>query len=108
MAELYGGKKVMAVAMGGVASLTLLIPVAAKLSGNDGYPYALVILRMVMGLFEAATFPCITGMLARWAPEQERAMMSTFIMAGSQVRKVADITKPLPRPGQSWGSSFLA
>ena len=43
------------------------------------------VFRVLMGLCEAATFPCITSMLARWAPETERASMSTFIMAGSQV-----------------------
>ena len=52
---------------------------------KTGYPYYLVIIRVLMGLCEAGTFPCITSMLARWAPEQERATMSTFIMAGSQV-----------------------
>ena len=78
--------QVLAAAMGGVATLTLLIPSAAKLGGHTGYPYYLVIIRVLMGLCEAATFPCITSMLARWAPEQERATMSTFIMAGSQVK----------------------
>ena len=73
--------------MGGVATLSLLIPSAAKLGGHTGYPYYLVIIRVLMGLCEAATFPCITSMLARWAPEQERATMSTFIMAGSQVKE---------------------
>jgi len=80
----FGGKKVMSLAMGGVAGLTLLIPSAAKLGGHTGYPYYLVIVRVLMGLCEAASFPCITSMLARWAPEQERATMSTFIMSGSQ------------------------
>ena len=42
--------------------------------------------RFLMGCCEAGTFPCITSMLARWAPEGERALMSTMIMAGSQVR----------------------
>jgi len=84
MAEVFGGKKVLAAAMGGVATLTLLIPSAAHLGGKTGYPYYLVIIRVLMGLCEAGTFPCITSMLARWAPEQERATMSTFIMAGSQ------------------------
>ena len=102
MGEVFGGKKVdicavknfmiilysskvMSLAMGGVAGLTLLIPSAAKLGGHTGYPYYLVIVRVLMGLCEAASFPCITSMLARWAPEQERATMSTFIMSGSQV-----------------------
>ena len=78
----------MAAAMGGVAGLTLLIPVAAKAGGETGYPYFLVIIRVLMGLCEASTFPCITSMLARWAPEQERATMSTFIMSGSQVTSI--------------------
>ena len=66
------------------SSFSLLIPSAAKLGGKTGYPYYLVIVRVVMGLFEAATFPCITSMLARWAPQSERSTMSTLIMAGSQ------------------------
>ena len=84
LAEILGGKRVMTVAMGGVALLSLLIPSAAKLGGHTGYPYYLVIVRVMMGLFEAATFPCITSMLARWAPQSERSTMSTLIMAGSQ------------------------
>ena len=71
--------------MGGVSLLTLLIPEAAKLGGETGYPYYLVIIRFLMGLCEAGTFPCVTSMLARWAPESERSTMSTLIMAGSQV-----------------------
>jgi len=84
MAEVYGGKRVLTAAMGGISVLTLLIPVAAKAGGAQGYPYLLVIVRVLMGLCEAATFPCITSMLARWAPESERAAMSTIIMSGSQ------------------------
>ena len=36
-----------------------------------------------MGLVASVTFPCITSMLARWAPHTERATMTTLIMAGS-------------------------
>ena len=77
----------LAAAMGGTAAFSLLIPTAAKLGGHTGYPYYMVFLRVLMGLCEAATFPCITSMLARWAPEQERTTMTTFIMAGSQVKE---------------------
>ena len=65
MAEVYGGKRVLAAAMGGVSVLTLLIPVTANAGGKNGYPYLLIIVRVLMGLCEAATFPCITSMLAR-------------------------------------------
>ena len=46
MAEVYGGKRVLAVAMGGVSVLTLLIPVTAKAAGKEGYPYLLIIVRL--------------------------------------------------------------
>ena len=105
MAEVYGGKRVLAAAMGGVSALTLLIPVTANAGGKDGYPYLLIIVRVLMGLCEAATFPCITSMLARsenahvrlsnifdrWAPESERATMTTIIMSGSQVLSFTNI-----------------
>jgi len=85
LAELWGGKRVMLGAMGGLALLSLLIPSAAKLGGHTGYPYYLVIVRVLMGLFSAATFPCMTSMLARWAPQSERSAISTIVMSGSQV-----------------------
>lgn len=86
MAELIGGKRVQAIAMGLTAALTLLIPTAANLGGKgkNDYPYYLVALRVFMGICEGATFPGITSMMARWAPLSERARMTTFIMAGSQ------------------------
>ena len=84
LAEVLGGKRVMTVAMLGLAVFNLLIPSAAKLGGPTGYPYYLVVVRIMMGLVGSVTFPCITSMLARWAPQSERSTMSTLIMAGSQ------------------------
>jgi len=87
MAELFGGKKVLGLAMGLTSLLTLLIPTAAKLGGygEEDYPYYLVTLRALMGLSESVTFPAITSMLAQWAPLQEKAFLTTLIMSGSQV-----------------------
>jgi MFS family permease len=87
MAELFGGKKVLGLAIGLTAMLTLIIPTAAKQGGygEDDYPYYLVILRALMGLSESVTFPAITSMLAHWAPIQEKAFLTTLIMSGSQV-----------------------
>ena len=85
MAEIHGGRKVFAVSMSGTALLSLLIPEAAKLYGHEGYPYPLVIIRFLMGLFEGAMFPCVIAMMAKWAPETERSTMIAFIFTGSQV-----------------------
>ena len=80
MAEVYGGKRVLAAAMGGVSALTLLIPVTANAGGKDGYPYLLIIVRVLMGLCEAATFPCITSMLAR--SENAHEHLSNIFLGG--------------------------
>jgi len=87
MAEVIGGKRVIGLSMALTALLTLLIPVAAKVGGTgpDDYPYLLVVIRVLMGVCEGATFPGITSMMARWAPSSERSLMTTLIMAGSQV-----------------------
>jgi len=87
LAELFGAKWVLGIAMGVTAALTLLIPEAAKLGGYEAsdYPYYLVAIRVLMGICEGATFPALTSMMARWAPLSERSSMTTLIMAGSQV-----------------------
>ena len=57
--------QVLSMIMFGVATLTMLIPTAAKLGGSTGYPYYLVMVRFLMGACQAGTFPCVTSMLAR-------------------------------------------
>lgn len=50
------------------AVLTLLTPLAA-----EGGVYVLMAVRVVEGIFEGVTFPCIHAVWSKWAPPHERS-----------------------------------
>lgn len=58
--------------------LTILTPVAANHS-----LYMLLAVRIIEGVFEGVTFPCIHAVWARWAPVYERSRMATIGFAGN-------------------------
>lgn len=74
--------------IGMTAFLTLLTPVAANTS-----IYLMVAIRIIEGIFEGVTYPCIHAIWARWAPVYERTRMSSIAYAGSYAGTV--IAMPL-------------
>lgn len=60
------------------AVLTLLTPLAA----NAGVP-VLIAIRVIEGIAEGVTFPCIHAVWARWAPPKERSRMASTAFAGN-------------------------
>lgn len=58
-----------------------------KLTGDW---WALVILRILMGLGEGTTFPALSVLLASWVPEKERSKLGSFVFGGGQVKRVAN------------------
>ncbi|XP_059617450.1 sialin-like [Phlebotomus argentipes] len=74
----FGGHYVFASGIGVTALLTILTPVAAKHS-----LYMLLAVRIIEGVFEGVTFPCIHAVWARWAPVYERSRMATLAFAGN-------------------------
>lgn len=70
------------------AVLTLLTPLAA----NAGV-YVLIAVRVIEGIFEGVTLPCIHDIWSRWAPPHERSRMATIALAGTYVGTV--IAMPL-------------
>ena len=49
---------------------------------NDEFPWLVVLIRALMGLCEGTTFPSLSAMMAKWAPQNERTRMSAFIYSG--------------------------
>ncbi|XP_055704445.1 sialin-like [Phlebotomus papatasi] len=97
IASKIGGHYLFAMGIGVTALLTLLTPLAAGLD-----IYVLVAVRIIEGLFEGVTFPCIHAIFSRWAPIYERSRMASFAFAGSYVGTVI----ALPLSGVlavSWG-----
>lgn len=69
----------------------MITPWAASL----GIP-ALMTVRIIQGLFEGATFPCIQVVWSRWAPPLERSRMAAISYAGTYVGTVVAL------PGSGW------
>ncbi|GAB0100072.1 hypothetical protein DMENIID0001_160550 [Sergentomyia squamirostris] len=98
----FGGHYVFGAGIGMTALLTLLTPLAAKSS-----IYLMVAIRVIEGIFEGVTYPCIHAIWARWAPVYERSRMSSIAYAGSYAGTV--VSMPLSgvlAQQVSWESVF--
>merc|ERR1719357_1091238 len=58
--------------------LNLLIPAATKLD-----PVCVIVVRVLQGLVEGVTYPCVHGIWRWWAPPLERTKLGTMALAGS-------------------------
>ncbi|CAH4008459.1 unnamed protein product [Pieris brassicae] len=77
----------LAAKIGGATSLlTLFTPPLAHTSTA-----LLIAVRVVEGLFEGVTYPCIHAIWSRWAPSDERARLATFAFSGSYVGTVVSM-----------------
>ncbi|XP_014251192.1 vesicular glutamate transporter 2 isoform X6 [Cimex lectularius] len=79
----YGGAKIYMLGVSTTALLTLLTPPIANTS-----VYYLVFLRVIEGVFEGVTYPCMHSVWARWAPPSERSAMASLAFSGSYVGTV--------------------
>ncbi|KZC04249.1 Vesicular glutamate transporter 1, partial [Dufourea novaeangliae] len=73
-----GGKRVFGIGIAATAFFTIITPPLTRIS-----VYFLIILRIVEGVFEGVTFPCIHAMWAHWAPPLERSKLATLAFSGS-------------------------
>ncbi|KAJ4449603.1 hypothetical protein ANN_01006, partial [Periplaneta americana] len=81
-----GGNKVFGIGVAVTAVFTLLTPPLVRFS-----VYALVAVRIIEGLFEGVTYPCMHAVWARWAPPLERTHMASFAGSGSHVGTVISL-----------------
>lgn len=88
LAERFGAKWIFGLSVLITAILSLLSPIAAKLSYS-----AFFAVRVGQGLAEGGVFPIMNSMLAKWLPKMERSLGSTIVFTGAQIGTV--ITMPL-------------
>ena len=81
IAEKYGGKHTLGIGILITAILTILTP----LQDEWGEFYALIALKICMGLGEGITYPAINVLLAQWTPPEERSRTGSFVYAGALV-----------------------
>lgn len=77
LANRWGGRLLMGVALIGWSVFTFLTPIAAAFSFA-----ALIATRILMGAGEAASFPAVYNLLARWFPAQERSRAAAINLTG--------------------------
>ncbi|XP_063890547.1 vesicular glutamate transporter 1 isoform X2 [Helicoverpa armigera] len=86
LAAKIGGNRVFAIGIGATSLLTLFTPPLAHTSTA-----LLIAVRVVEGLFEGVTYPCIHAVWSRWAPSSERARLATFAFSGSYAGTVVSM-----------------
>ncbi|XP_046330754.2 uncharacterized transporter slc-17.2-like isoform X1 [Haliotis rufescens] len=74
----WGSKKVVATGMFFMSILTLLTPVTAWWS-----PWAVLVLRAIMGVFNGFTIPGLFAVWGKWAPPTERSRLICITYSGN-------------------------
>ncbi|PHU07336.1 hypothetical protein BC332_23825 [Capsicum chinense] len=87
LVDYYGGKLVMAWGVALWSLATLLTPWAAEAS-----LWALLAMRMLLGIAEGVALPCMNNMIARWFPPTERSRAVGLAMAGFQLGSAIGLT----------------
>ncbi|KAK4879138.1 hypothetical protein RN001_007284 [Aquatica leii] len=78
IATTLGGKRVFGIGIAVTAALTIVTPFAAK----QNY-YLLLAVRIIEGIFEGVTYPCMHAVWSKWAPPLERSRLATIGFSGS-------------------------
>lgn len=82
IAEKYGGKWTLSLAILSISLCTFATPIAVDYGGY----IILIVLRIFMGLAAGVTFPALTVLVAAFVPKNERSKLGTIALGGSQVR----------------------
>jgi len=77
LANRIGGRLLMGGALVGWSVFTVLTPIAAGISLS-----VLIATRILMGMGEAASFPAVYNLLARWVPQTERSRAAAINLTG--------------------------
>lgn len=102
IASKIGGHYVFGIGIGATAILTLLTPLAANYN-----LYMFIAVRVIEGIFEGVTFPCIHAVWSRWAPPLERSRMASLAFAGNYAGTVVSMPlSGLLAANYGWESVF--
>ena len=83
LANRFGGKITLAIAVIWWSVFTFLTPLAALVSMP-----VLLATRFLMGLGEAALFPSVFNLFSRWTPLNQRSRFATLVMSGAPLGNV--------------------
>lgn len=86
LADLYGGKHVLAAGVITWSAMTLLTPVAA--SSSIGL---LLLARALLGFGEGVAMPAMNNIIAKWVPEKERSRSLSLTYSGMYLGSVVGL-----------------
>ncbi|XP_044743812.1 vesicular glutamate transporter 3-like [Chrysoperla carnea] len=78
LSGVYGGKKVLSGSVFISSVLSLLTPAVAKINF-----YALLAVRIALGIAQGVMFPCVYTILGKWSPPWERSRLLITIFSGT-------------------------
>uniref|UniRef100_A0AAF5DBZ2 MFS domain-containing protein n=2 Tax=Strongyloides stercoralis TaxID=6248 RepID=A0AAF5DBZ2_STRER len=87
LAQKFGGKIVIGIAVLVSSFLTIFTPSSAQLS-----LYALIAVRAILGFSQGVVMPSIHTLWSFWAPEKERSILVGITFAGLQVGNLVSIS----------------
>ncbi|ALC39780.1 CG18788, partial [Drosophila busckii] len=103
LSERYGGKWILGAAILCSAVLTLLTPSIVRCGG----PWALIVLRLCIGLAEGPAVPAVSVLLAQWVPEQERGLLCSSVLSGGEIGIMfVHLVSGLALRDQDWALAF--
>ena len=104
LANRIGGKLLLGLALIGWSAFTFLTPLAAGISFAT-----LIVTRILMGAGEAASFPAIYNLLARWMPSAEKSRAAAINLTGIPLGTIfALLTTGWLIEHHGWESVFYA
>ncbi|KAG1672684.1 Vesicular glutamate transporter 3 [Nymphon striatum] len=74
----YGSKKLIGLGTFCIALCNIITPITTVTFGANG----IIILRILQGIADGLTFPCLMCFLSKWSPENERSFLTSISMTG--------------------------
>ncbi|GFY65933.1 hypothetical protein TNIN_189071 [Trichonephila inaurata madagascariensis] len=87
ISEKYGAKWLFGIGVLITSVFTIITPFAAWWG-----VYPLIIVRIIEGLGEGVTFPAMSALLGRWAPKNERSLITAVTGSGAAIGSVRSAT----------------
>ncbi|CAI4223476.1 unnamed protein product [Auanema sp. JU1783] len=98
IADRFGAKFILLGVVLDYAIVTLFTPLLA----NYSY-YGFFAARIIMGIGEGFTFPCLNSIVGKWFPPGERSSMAAIFTSGNQMAMVTSTLISSWLCGSSWG-----
>lgn len=107
LSEKFGGKYFLGLGIFFPSVLTLLTPLFIELGDSR----ALIISRVLMGLFNSAMYPACSTMICRWTSPDERAKLGSFVYTGAILGLVVGSVLPavaIRYSSSGWPAAFYS